>query len=66
MDFAFNNLHDFLQMGKHGLYVWMSYALTALVILFNVAVYKLKQKHIVQTLRDEQVRKQKQQQNTLR
>ncbi len=31
---AFNSLQDFISMGHHGFYVWMSYGLTWLVLLW--------------------------------
>lgn len=65
MEFAFSNLHDFLQMGKYGLYVWLCYVLTAFVFIFNVFAYKRKQRKLIKMIQDEQLRKLKQQQNTL-
>ncbi len=63
MDFAFSNFHEFLQMGKYGLYVWLCYGLTTVVIVFNIVSYKLKRKHLVNSIKNEQLRKLKQQQN---
>lgn len=65
MEFAFSNLNDFLEMGKYGLYVWLCYGLTAFVFVFNVLVYKLKQRKLIKMIQDEQLRKLKQQQNIL-
>jgi heme exporter protein D len=31
----FDSFADFLQMGKHGLYVWLAYGSTALVLLWT-------------------------------
>ncbi len=31
---AFNSFGDFLAMGHHGFYVWMSYGLTGLILLW--------------------------------
>jgi len=36
MEFA--SLSEFIAMGKHGLYVWLSYGLTALIVAINVAL----------------------------
>lgn len=33
---SFSSFSEFLNMGGHGLYVWISYATALLVILFNV------------------------------
>jgi heme exporter protein D len=33
----FNSVSEFLAMGHHGLYVWLSYGLTAVIIALNVA-----------------------------
>lgn len=32
----FASFADFLQMGKHGLYVWLSYGIALGIILYNV------------------------------
>lgn len=34
----FSSFSEFLSMGGHGLYVWISYATALLVILFNVVM----------------------------
>ncbi len=33
---AFESFTDFLQMGKHGLYVWLSYGLALLIFGYNI------------------------------
>ncbi len=33
----FASFADFLQMGKHGLYVWLSYAIFLSVLIYNIA-----------------------------
>lgn len=33
---SFDSLGEFLTMGGHGLYVWMSYAASVIVVLANV------------------------------
>lgn len=33
---SFESLEAFLAMGGHGLYVWLSYALAAAVVCFNI------------------------------
>ena len=32
----FESFADFLQMGKHGLYVWLSYGIGLIVIIYNI------------------------------
>ena len=32
----FASFTDFLEMGKHGLYVWLSYGIALVIILYNV------------------------------
>lgn len=34
----FQSVSEFLAMGRHGFYVWLSYGLTALIIAYNLAV----------------------------
>ena len=36
----FETFSEFIQMGKHGLYVWLSYGISLIVIVYNIiAVY---------------------------
>jgi heme exporter protein D len=37
----FASFADFLQMGKHGLYVWLSYGIGLAIILYNVIAVTL-------------------------
>lgn len=37
----FASFADFLQMGKHGLYVWLSYGIGLGIILYNVVAVVL-------------------------
>lgn len=32
MSFAFNNLHDFIHMGFHGVYVWSAWLITLVAL----------------------------------
>jgi heme exporter protein D len=34
----FASFTDFLQMGKHGLYVWLSYGIFSTLFLYNIVV----------------------------
>jgi heme exporter protein D len=63
INFAFENLNDFLQMGKHGFYVWLCYGLTVFVILSNIIIYRWKKITIIKNIAAEKIRKEKQQQN---
>jgi len=38
-DFA--SFAEFLQMGKHGLYVWLSYGLALLIFIYNIGAVTL-------------------------
>lgn len=40
----FASFADFLQMGKHGLYVWLSYSIFLSVIIYNIASVIINQK----------------------
>lgn len=47
---AFESLADFLQMGKHGAYVWASYGLSLAVIAANIAAPLLRRRHLQQQI----------------
>ncbi len=36
MSFAFDNLHDFIAMGHHGIYVWSAWFITLFATIFLV------------------------------
>ena len=36
LSFAFNNLHDFIHMGHHGVYVWSAWLITLVVLVLLV------------------------------
>ncbi|MGR9045157.1 MAG: heme exporter protein CcmD [Gammaproteobacteria bacterium] len=38
----FSSWSGFLEMGGHGFYVWLSYAIAALVVIYNVVSVRLK------------------------
>ena len=48
---AFENFADFLDMGGHGLYVWLCYGLGLLVILGNLLMPQRQAKQIQRELR---------------
>ena len=33
---AFSSVSEFLAMGRHGFYVWLSYGLTAVIVVINI------------------------------
>ncbi|MFB1011844.1 MAG: heme exporter protein CcmD [Thiopseudomonas sp.] len=45
--FAFNSFAEFLAMGKHGLYVWLSFGITLAVMALNVALPWLAKKSYI-------------------
>jgi heme exporter protein D len=38
----FASFADFIQMGKHGLYVWLSYGIALAIFFYNIVVVILK------------------------
>ncbi|WP_410209144.1 heme exporter protein CcmD [Aquirhabdus sp.] len=36
MNFAFENIHDFIWMGHHGVYVWSAWLISIVSILFLI------------------------------
>ncbi|MEY4769143.1 MAG: hypothetical protein RL637_1782 [Pseudomonadota bacterium] len=38
----FATFSDFLQMGQHGLYVWLSYAIALAIFIYNIVAVILK------------------------
>ena len=48
----FTSFADFIQMGKHGLYVWLSYGIALAIFLYNiVSVYLLKRQFFINAKR---------------
>ncbi|WP_084644932.1 heme exporter protein CcmD [Oceanobacter kriegii] len=43
----FNSFSEFLAMGRHGFYVWLSYGLAALVIAVNVILPMLQRRRLI-------------------
>lgn len=44
---SFNSFSEFLSMGGHGLYVWLSYGLGLAVILINVILPRLQRNRLL-------------------
>ncbi|WP_286239933.1 heme exporter protein CcmD [Neptuniibacter halophilus] len=47
---SFDSFSDFIAMGGHGLYVWLSYAIALLVIVFNIVSPVLQRKKVISDL----------------
>ncbi len=45
-----NSFDEFLAMGGYGFYVWMSYGISFVVLLFNVVWPKLQRKQFLREL----------------
>jgi heme exporter protein D len=43
----FQNMADFLAMGGHGLYVWLAYGLSALILIYNVVTPILQRRQLI-------------------
>ncbi|TCK07099.1 heme exporter protein CcmD [Marinobacterium mangrovicola] len=48
---SFNSFTEFLSMGGHGLYVWLSYALGLAVILLNLVAPLMERSRLVAQLK---------------
>jgi heme exporter protein D len=48
---SFASFQDFLAMGGHGLYVWLSYAAALIIILYNVISARLALRRFIQDAR---------------
>ena len=57
----FSSWSDFWQMGGHGFYVWLSYAIAALVVAYNVVSAQWKKHAFFRQARRRLKREQRQQ-----
>lgn len=48
---SFSSFSEFLSMGGHGLYVWLSYALGLIVILINLAAPLIERGQLIAQLK---------------
>ncbi|WP_432697761.1 heme exporter protein CcmD [Marinobacterium sp. YM272] len=48
---SFSSFSEFLSMGGHGLYVWLSYALGLIVILVNLVVPLMERSQLIAQLK---------------
>ncbi len=44
---SFDGLGEFLRMGGHALYVWLSYALAAAVVIYNIVAPKWRRRRFL-------------------
>jgi len=44
---AFESFADFINMGGHGLYVWLAYGIATSVVLFNLLSPRMLKKQLV-------------------
>ncbi|GAA0787874.1 heme exporter protein CcmD [Marinobacterium sediminicola] len=44
---SFDSFSEFLSMGGHGLYVWLSYGLGVVILVANLIVPKLARDHLL-------------------
>jgi len=49
---SFSSFAEFLAMGDHGLYVWLSYGVALIMVLYNVVSVRLRQRRALQAVRD--------------
>ncbi len=43
----FNSFAEFIAMGKHGFYVWLSYGITAVIVAVNVVQPILRRRRLM-------------------
>ncbi|HBC55894.1 MAG TPA: heme exporter protein CcmD [Gammaproteobacteria bacterium] len=43
----FESFSEFLAMGRHGFYVWLSYGLTAIILVYNLLVPVLQRRRLI-------------------
>ena len=46
----FNSFQAFMQMGKHGAFVWSAYGITLVVILGNLIAIRRRKKNVIETI----------------
>lgn len=49
---SFTSLGEFLAMGGHGLYVWLSYGAAVIMVLYNVVSVRVQERRALQAARD--------------
>ena len=53
---SFGSFEEFLAMGGHGLYVWLSYGAAVIIVLYNMISVRLAQRRFYQDARDRERR----------
>ncbi|MDZ7670669.1 MAG: heme exporter protein CcmD [Gammaproteobacteria bacterium] len=53
----FSSLEEFIAMGGHGLYVWLSYGAGLIIVVYNVVAARMKFKRALQAVRDRERRR---------
>jgi len=43
----FDSFAEFLAMGNHGLYVWLAYGLSAVIIIFNIVQPVMRRRSLI-------------------
>lgn len=54
---SFSSLEEFIAMGGHGLYVWLSYGAALIIVIYNVVAARLKLQRAFQAARDRERRR---------
>jgi heme exporter protein D len=49
---SFATFSEFLAMGDHGLYVWLSYGVALIMVVYNVVSVRVRQRRALQAVRD--------------
>jgi heme exporter protein D len=49
---SFGSVSEFLAMGGHGLYVWLSYGAALIIVLYNVISVQVRQRRYFRHARD--------------
>ena len=55
----FDSFSDFIQMGGHGVFVWISYGIAALIVAQNFITPMLTRKKVIKDIERQQRREQK-------
>ncbi|MFW6093577.1 MAG: heme exporter protein CcmD [Pseudomonadota bacterium] len=55
---SFSSFGEFLAMGEHGLYVWLSYGAALIIVVYNVVSVRLRLRRFFDEARAQQRRRQ--------
>ena len=53
---SFGSIEEFLAMGGHGLYVWLSYGAALIIVLYNVVSVRVAERRFFEEARDRERR----------